>query len=322
MSGSGDLGSSLSFMGKLVEAQNDPFKRSVEYGVGAVVVGHQCLMFGGYSGGGSKHRIYLYDRKKVEWTTVQPKNMHNRFGSIRMTFILDDILYACTWYQDANLHVFMALDLVAMEEWVPAGKDACPRTGFGTVGSFVEARNEGVLFGGESCSTDVYVYNVERSSWYSPKVSGAPPAPRRNHAACSFGHKLFILGGRLLEGRNSLGLDLHVLTMQGERFVWSSPVVAGQTPRERFLFTAAAARGRIFVYGGFAGPMNFDVYSIKKNCWYLGSQSANEIEARIRFTNEYKKGNANNAMVVADGKLIVLGGNSLPAKTPLEIEPC
>ena len=325
MGGGSDLGTSFSFRGKLVNASNDPFQSGVEYGAGAVLVGHKYLMFGGYNRSVGKHRVYIFDRVTNEWSTVLPQNVHNRFGSIRMTFIEGDVLYACTWYGRNRKHVFMALDMLSMEEWVPAGVNVCPNTGFGTSGSYIEARNEGVLFGGEKCGTEIFVYSVERSSWYSPKVTGTPPAPRRDHATCSIGLQMFVLGGRQVGGRNFGSLDLHVLSMEGARFLWSTPVSSGQAPRARNLFPALCVSGRIFVYGGYGVydvARCFEVYSLKENRWYNGtSDVTTEQEGIVHFMSDLEEVNANCTALVADDKLIVLGGNRLQPKTPLEITP-
>ena len=322
MEGSRGLGTSFSFYGKVIRTKNNPFENGAEYGVGTMLVGHKCLMFGGYNRSRDKHWVYVYDRVKKEWLVTMPANVHNWFGSIRMTFIVDDVLYACSWYQRHKRHVFMALNLVSMEEWVPVGKGLCPITGFGTRGSYIEARNEGVLFGGESRGTGVFVYNMERSSWYSPTVSGTPPTPRRNHATCSVGLKMFILGGEKFGASDNGTLDLHVLSMEGTRFVWSTPVTTGHASRTRRLFPATCASGRIFIFGGYGANTPFIVYSIKENHWYHGgSDMTSEEEGSIYYASELVEVNANGAMLVIHDKLLVFGGNALSPNTPVEITP-
>ena len=312
-----DLGTSLCFKGTLVKTANSPERTSVSRGVGVVALGHECLMFGGFTGDGEKHRVHRYDRLKKEWKSVLPRNQHKRFGSIRMTFVVDDILYAYVWYGNAYKHGFLALDLIHMEEWVAAGKGTLMQAGFGASGCYVALRNEGVLFGGPQ--SNVVVFNVERSSWYSPEMSGKPPSRRQHCATCCVGLRLFAIGG---QGRLLDSLDLHILTMQGTRFSWSTPVTTGFTPPKRSLFTATYASGRVFVYGGSGGYTCFDVYSIKQNRWYNGSSAGADVEnGLIHFTSELDEGNAVHAAVVVDGKLFIFGGSSGMDKTPLEIAP-
>ena len=327
MRGDGDLGTSFSFKGQLLKVDGNPFTNEFQYGVGAVLVGCKCLMFGGYSGGGSKHRIYIYDRVQKAWTTTLPKNERNgRFGSIRLIFIVDDVLYALTWNDTIKGHDFMALDLVSMGEWVSVGTTECPNTGFGTNGSYIEKRKEGIVFGGESRRTDIFVYNVDRSSWYSPKVSGKPPVARRNHAACSTGQEMYVLGGERFRAGNypiASSLDLHVLTMRGSRFTWSTPVTSGPDMQGRYLFPAVCASGRIFAYGGMSGHKCFSIYSIKQRRWYrASSDEADEQKGGVHLTTDLPAGNGNSALLVVDNKLLVLGGNRLKARTPMEISPC
>ena len=319
----------LSFMGKLVKTSNNPFRRDSEYGIGAVLLGHRCLVFGGFNGAGPKYCIYMYNIMKRKWTMTQPTNRYNQFGSIRLSFIVDDVLYGYSWYNASQRHIFMAINLISMDAWVPAGRDACAETGFGSSGQYIEARNEAVLFGGKKASTDIFVYDVARSSWYSPSVSGEPPSPRYNHGTCCTGLRMFILGGQDLprlgngQGR-AMQLDLHVLTMEGTRFVWSTPGIKSRAPPRRYLFAATCVPGRIFVYGGYGGLTRFDIYSIKQKRWYYYngiSGEADEEKGTVYFRSELLEDNANNAAVVCQGKLLIIGGTRLKASTPLEIIP-
>ena len=319
MGGVNNLGTSMSFKGTLVKTKIDLGKASVSRGVGVVALGHECLMFGGFTGDGERHRVHRYDRLKRKWKSVLPRNREKSFGSIRMTFVVDDILYAYVWYGNAYKHGFLALDLILMEEWVAVGKGSLMQAGFGASGCYVALRNEGVLFGGPQ--SNVVVYNVERSSWYSPEVSGTLPSPRKHCATCCVGQRMFIVGGHIPEGNDNV-LDLHILTMYGTRFSWSTPVTTGAIPPKRSMFTATYASGRVFVYGGSGGYKRFDVYSIKQNRWYNGSSAEADAERGIvHFTSQLFGGNAVHAAVVVDGKLLIFGGSFGLAKIPLEIAP-
>ena len=315
------LGTSLSFRGKLITPSNNPFYIERDWGMGAVLVGHECIVFGGHRGGETKHRVYKYDIVKNKWLAVLPNNESDSFGSVRATFIVDDLLYAFVWLNRYQNYAFMSLDLISMEEWVHAGKGPCVQPGFGTAGSYVEARNELVLYGGED-DTDISVYSLRRSSWHSPEASGNPPPTRYNHSTCCTGRNMFVIGGVTSGQQDSVLLDLYVLSMHRERFSWSTPVTSGGSPTKRHTFTATYAFGRIFVYGGFDGLTCFDVYSVKQNRWYIGtSRMTNNEEGKVHFTSELPEGNAFHAAVISSSKLLVFGGSTLSSKTPLEIAP-
>ena len=323
MGGGKNLATSLTFEGRLVNTSNNPFTGAFEYGIGVVLVGHECLMFGGFNGGG-KHRVYKFDIAKKKWSQFLPENRVDDFGSIAMTFVVDDRLYAYVWCRRIMQYMFVSLDLVLTEAWVRVGQNSCPQVGHGPSGAFVEATGEGVLFGGEKKNTDVFVYNVERSSWYPPKVSGTPPGPRKHHCTCCAGRRLFIVGGQLLplDEAHSNELSLHVLTIQGSRFAWSTPATIGRVPKKRYLFSATYFAGRIFVYGGNWGYRRFDIFSIRQSRWFNGVSSfADEEQGEVQFTSELEGGNAVHAAVVVNDKIFVFGGTKLVSKSPLEIAP-
>ena len=309
-----DLETSMSFKASLVASSNSPFHH-MEYGMRVVMLGHTCLMFGGFSREGTGHRISKFDRVKKRWTGVTPKNRHCSFGSIRLGFIVDDLLYAYTWDNNVRNHCFMAVNVILMEEWIPAGKDTCPQTGFGTSGSYVEARNEAILFGGKKLSTEIFVYNVARASWYSPEVSGTPPKARYNHGTCCTGQKMFIVGGL-----GPVRLDLHILDMRGNRFSWSTPVTNGYVPPRRTLFAVACNSHRIFIHGGYHARERFDMYSITENRWYKCLEGESSGKGFISVQG-YHLENTDHCMVVADKKLLIFGGYDLVAATPLQIDP-
>ena len=316
------LETSFSFKGKLLVTSNVQFNSEREYGVGAVLVGNECLVFGGYSGGGMKHRIHKYNHVKKEWKSTLPENEYNRFGSVRLAFIVDDTLYAYVWHGAGNAHVFMSINLISMDEWVPTGRANCPQLGFGISGSFIESRNEAIMFGGKNQNPVVFVYNVHRSAWYSPKVSGRPPVSRESHATCSIGQRMFVIGGRLVRVRLDAGLDLHILTMSGKRFSWSTPLTTGRRPKGRFNLSATCVPGRIIMYGGYPGDVTrLIIYSTTEHRWYRGRESSapNEKEGIIHFTSELNNGNSHHAAARVGDKLLVFGGFRMSSANVLEI---
>ena len=318
-----NMSTALSFKGELAKTGTNPFRNDKQYGIGAVLVGHRCLVFGGYSQNHSS--VGIYDVVERSWKRHAMKNMRQLYGRVRMTFIVDDVLYVYSWSRDDKKCVFLMLDLVSMEDWVCGGKNPCAQMGFGTSGSYVESRNEGVLFSGKRRNfTDVWVYNVENGTWYCPQTSGTPPRARYNHTTCSEGKTMFVLGGQTtLPGNHVIRpFDLHMLTMDGKRFAWSTPEVNGYVPPERFLFAATCQARRVFVFGGYRGYSSFDIYSVEHGSWMKGS-SNNEYEPYevLQFTSGWKRGTSDHAMVLMPQELIVFGGFQLSITTPLHITP-
>ena len=320
--GSASMSAALSFRGERAETNASPFRNSRQYGIGAVLVGHRCLVFGGYSQ--NHDRIGTYDVVKRSWTPHFVQNVKRLYGRVRMTFIVDDVLYVYLWRRNSRSCIFLKLDVVSMEELVPAGKSPCQQMGFGTSGSYIESRNEGVLFGGKQGRTDVCVYSIEKASWYRPKTNGAGPSARFNHTTCSQGRNMFVLGGQKVGQHDVIRpFEIHILTMDRRRFTWSTPHAQGYVPPERYLFAAACTAGRVFVFGGYLGDSSFDIFSLEHNSWRKGYYKKNESGRHegFQFRCPWTHGTSDHAMVLTPLGLLVVGGFQLPIATPLHITP-
>ena len=312
------MDSALAFEGIQSKRRIGPFNK--HYGIGAVLVGHRCVVFGGYHS--LRQEFWVYDIAKRSWKQYAPINHDKLYGRVRMAFMVDDVLYVYLWSPIRKRYSFLTLDLVCMEEWIVERESSHMRMRFGTSGSYVECRNEGVLFGGEINSTEVLVYNVERASWYCPKTTGSPPSPRFNHTTCSYGRHMFVLGGIRISSRPATGLELYSLDMDGTRFTWSTPKVGGYLPQGRYLFSAACISERIFVFGGYSGHTSFDIYSFEHKCWRKGyyEEASGKVEG-FRFKCDWIIGTSDHAMVLTPQNLVVFGGFQLPIGTPLHITP-
>lgn len=320
-----DLDTCISLRAKLRLPKSNPYSVSRNYGLGAVAVGHKCFVFGGYQSAGLQRPscyVFIYDTVQNDWTAAETANSEVVYGRVKMSFIEEDVLYVYSWHENRRKYFFAQLDLVEPKEWLPVDSTELPLMESGTQGCYVESRREGVVIDTPIHSkkfVEVVVYKLGNKSWYRPLTTGKPPWGRINHALCSFGNRLFVLGGTMLQ-KPTGQLDLHILTMVSTRFSWSSPTFKGYTPRRRYLFQATCTANRLFIYGGFNDCSCFEVYSIPDRRWHkLSGRSGGTSE--IEFASDWTSGTSENAAVQTANKLWVFGGFQLPVKSPLLIEP-
>lgn len=302
---------------------NNPFNVQLHYGIGAVLVGHKCFIFGGYKHLGVRvpaKFVYIYNIVDNLWTCVRPENFNISFGRVKMASVVDDNLVAYTWHERDARYNFSKLNLVDLDTWrLVEGKNS-PNIGNGTSGCYIESRKEVILFGGVNKSTTLHVYSVERKSWYKVDPQGKPPFPRCNHASCSRGNRMFVVGGTVFGPISPL--DIHIVTMRGRNFSWSSPKVSGYIPPSRYLFNVSCSSDRIFVYGGYGGARLFDFYSISENKWYTGKANTNvPPEHRFYFKTDWPQGTEEHAVVQNESSILIFGGFGVHPSTPLLVKP-
>ena len=71
-----------------------------------------------------------------------------------------------------------------------------------------------IVFGGEGADDlgDLWIYDVRTLSWEEARIMDTKPCPRRFHASCTVGNKMYVMGG--CHGKyNCLG-DLYCLDLQ------------------------------------------------------------------------------------------------------------
>lgn len=302
---------------------NNPFEVDKHYGLGLVLCGHKCIVFGGYKAYRTPARfLYIYDTVKNSWKSVMTANHDIAYGRVKMSFIYNDKLIAYIWHEKKGKYNLSAIDLVHYRVWQGLATSNPPNIGSGTAGCYIERRKEAIVLGGKgSLDFNVHVYNLKTGNWYEPRVTGEEPQLRMNHAVCATGSKMFVLGGTILGGktyrRYNPNLDLHILTMLQTSFTWSSPVVQGYAPSNRFLFQATCTENRVFVYGGYNGTESFDVYEVDKNRWRKagGGPESNG----IGYTTNWYSGTSENAAVQTGKELWIFGGFQLEPHTPLRI---
>lgn len=297
------------FKGTRLSPSGNPFSNSKQYGIAAALVGHRCVIVGGYSERLRRgQRVYVYNTKTNRWSSKVPMLHELAFGRAKMIFTLEDKLFAFVWHHDSNCYNFLQLDLVEMEEWRMVHEEKPPLMVFGAAGCLIEQRREALVSVGFSNHTVIHSYNFLRSKWSKPRTGGKRPPYRENHATCSVDMQVFILGGAF----QTNFLDVHILDVSVVPYTWSSPLLRpGYRPTARYLFQAVGTRKRIVVYGGYGGQKRFDVYSIPEKRWLQN----------IRFDTDWLGGTSENAVAFTEQKMWVFGGFQLDARTPLLITP-
>ena len=314
------LSTCSAFKGRVIETNRAVIDGTWQYGNGAVVVGHRCIVFSGYASYEvATQAVFVFDTKRLEWNEAKVKTETVAYGRVKMQFVQSDVLYA---YIGSNNFTLLALDLpldlLDINEWRHVNPGNAPDPGFGTAGCFVERRNEGFVWGGgDRVRADPWMFSVKTKRWYSPRTIGRAPEERHNHSICSTGNQVFIIGGT---GRRINSLDLHVLSLEIAPFQWSSASIPEYSPPRRYLFQATCTESRIFVYGGYQGESCFDVFSIKARRWYKGVEGLAS-EGQVKFDTNWNSGTSENAAVLTSGSLWIFGGFQLVANTPLRITP-
>ena len=302
-----DLTTCSSFKARRLKPDQNPFRESFLCGIGAVLVGNKCFVFGGNSE--EPTLIYIYDSQKNSWTSKHVSRDTVTYGQVKMSFTVDDTLFAYVRQYIDRVYYLVNLDLVNPDSWDVVQAQATPNLTFGVSDCYVERRGEAVVttpYVGLTPTT-VVVYRVNGKSWYSPRVKGKNPMLAADHSSCASGLTVFVMG----ENRYVDRLNLHVLDVTALPFVWSTPETGCYFPKKRYLFGTSCTVNRIFVYGGFNGKTSFDVYSISDQRWL----------ENLEFDTDWESGTADNAVVQTAEKIIVFAGLRLPARTPLEITP-
>ena len=312
-----DLSTCSSFRCTCLEANPQVHHSGLQYGGGAALVGHLCIFFSGYGNyNTATEAVFIFDTKKILWKKVRIKRQQSCFGKMKVQFLANDILYALNWQGPAAC-VLLTLDLIHMDHWTVIDTKDVPMISSGSGACFVERRNEVILWGGRIGPFKPVVYELKRNAWTFPTTTGKMPPNRQNHALCSTGTFVFIVGGRSALNTH---LDLHMLNVEAKPFVWSTPTIEGYVPKPGYQFQAVCTDQRIFVYGGATRASEFDVFCIKTQRWYERVDTEPK-EGQFRFYPDWKIGNYEYAAVNSSEKIWIFGGNKVPVQYPLEIVP-
>ncbi|CAE8606580.1 unnamed protein product, partial [Polarella glacialis] len=94
--------------------------------------------------------------------------------------------------------------------------------------------------------TGLHILDMERRVWQEQTYSGAPPRQAFYHSACLLDDQTLLIVGGGREQQDSVPLYLLDL----EFWTWTRPSVAGPQPLPRIGHAAAAAGGRVYLFGG------------------------------------------------------------------------
>jgi len=98
----------------------------------------------------------------------------------------------------------------------------------------------GKLIGGETA--DLWVFDIENSSWSRPNQSGPTPPPRSYHASSVYGNRLLIFGGK----QN----DASLYVLNTDNMEWSRPETSGNGPDARNETSIIVHQKKLLVFGG------------------------------------------------------------------------
>ena len=298
------------------------------YGMGVVLVGKKCYMFGGYRGRRGNMAadfVHEYDVILNVWQSTRVYNADIAFGRVKMAFVYDDKILAYNWHEQERHYNFAALDLIQMDEWRLVSGKAAPNLIQGAAGCYVDSRREGFVCGlGSSnavITVEVWLYMTQWGTWRKPKTKGMRPSPRINHAVCSRDNVVYIVGGSLVD-RLVNRLDIHLMTMIADQFTWSTPDVAGYAPPTRYLFQIVCTGKRVFVYGGYGEQgveRQLDIFHVDKSRWSCAGPR--DARGSVQLVAGEGGGTKEHAMLERHGSIWIFGGTGLEARTPLVIRP-
>lgn len=314
-----DLDKCTSLRCQLIRPKTNPFKVGQHCGFGAVQLGHLCLLFGGYKTFEKPARfVFIYNTLKNSWQKVETSTHDLVHGRVAAAFLLDDNLLVYVRSRQTKRYNLVSINTVLLREWRNVYQLSQPHPGYGAAGCFVEERKEAVVLGGSNNPEfEVHIFSFAKSLWYCPHVRGEPPSARWEHAICSNGFRVFVFGGIQATQDPAELLDLHILTIRGVSFSWSSPCIAGYVPPNRSFTRATCGPNRVFVFGGYKELDKLDVYEIDKSVWREagGKRKTNGIPYNTQWTS----GTADHGAVQSMKELWIFGGVNLPPYSPLKI---
>ena len=283
------LDSCTSFKGEIIVPKFNPFLTALiadtcyHPGLGAVLIGHKCFVFGGSHSGyhvPPARYLYIFDTQKNVWTYGQVQNMAAVFGENQMAFVKDDKVVAYTRLDPGYSYGLATLDAPIADEWLLVDAKNAPNLRKGAAGCFVERRNEAMVFGlprnVAAWYLSVHVFSFLTSEWYRAEAIGSPPSARESHAVCCEGTQVFVVGGRNIRGPHVAFLDLYILATARKRLEWSSPKIDGYVPRCRQNFQVTSSHNRLFIFGGEMYSPGFDIFLIREKQWKQLNENARE----------------------------------------------
>ena len=265
--------------------------------------------------------LYTFDTRSKRWDVLALSGGAHTFGIVKSAFLMDDLLFAYTWNEKKQAHVFAQLDLIHLQEWkLMSGaqpncidREACA--------CIVESRKEMMVLASKAGKTLLMMYSLDAQTCSEQNSRGKPPTPHGLHAACATTRSVFVL--ERVRGISPIwsSAKLYVLNIESRRFTWSLPdipLVQHQLSL-RSRFQLCCSETHLFIYGA---DKHFDVYSIKDERWLKGVRQPDRNRSdEVHFVDRFGEGILGHTTILTNGSLLVFGGSNRPIFKPLEIRP-
>ena len=298
------LSTCLSFNCRKLEPAGNAYEGKSCKGLGVVLVGHKCIVLGGDTTP-FQSKTYIFDTVKRSWRSCAPLNSDSVMGYVKMSYVLNDMLFAYVWNHKDFEYTFVKLDLLQMEAWTAVPDQNRPKKTFRAVGCFVENHKEAVITWVTSQQVRIACYPEVGRTWRVPTVRGVVPKFKSKHGMCADGHNVFVLGKKEIHGE----LMMFTLNLAESRARWSEVRAKGTAPGLAY-FSLHCLEDRIIVYGGEGSVCGIDVFSLGERRWLSG----------VSLGGEWRETNREHASVLLYNKILVFGGRNTVRK-PEEITP-
>jgi len=228
----------------------------------AVLYGHQIIIFGGHYHKGAGKFQYLNDMhilnlESLKWRCKKPSGdiPKPRYGHTATIF--GNSMYVFGGRGKKGV-VYRDIDRLNLKTWnwsKMSSTNMMPPARFGHSSTLVGDKI--VIFGGydgNKTYNDLWVFNIEKTTWIQPKMSGRSPQPRHGHT-CVLGEEggLVVFGGYQIEdGKRPVYLD-DVRELNLQEMEWRRLSPSGILPVGRFGQTAAVHGNQMVVFGGYTG---------------------------------------------------------------------
>ncbi|OQR88806.1 hypothetical protein THRCLA_10088 [Thraustotheca clavata] len=171
----------------------------------------------------------------------------------------------------------------------------------------------GHYFGGEGgfvYLNEVWVLDLETSTWSQIKCEGKSPAPRYNHSATLVGSKMFIFGGKGDKGK--VFRDMHYLDL--ENWHWFVVNWTTESPSERFGHADLAVGTKLVISGGWDGQSK-----TFKDLWVFDTETFAWIKPKVGG-NPPTARHGHKMCLLDNGHIVLYGGQVVKTHPEVSVE--
>eukprot|EP00922_Rhytidocystis_sp_ex-Travisia-forbesii_P021443 GHVS01031400.1.p1 GENE.GHVS01031400.1~~GHVS01031400.1.p1 ORF type:complete len:874 (+),score=128.88 GHVS01031400.1:24-2624(+) len=231
---------------------------------GAVAVAEGVMyLFGGYTkkDGEYFNDIWSFDVEMAQWSRLEPSgNGPSRRTDHTMVCFGEHCLYVFGGFDGKrSFRDLTELNLRGAGTWREvSGQNEPSRTRFGH--SAVTHDNSMYVFGGwdgQDTLQELYEYTFPSSVWNKVAERGTAPSGRYRHSAVVMRDRMWVFGG--VDRAQKRFADLFMFDMTGGRF-WSQVETQGTAPSPRTFHKAGAHGNSMYIFGGFDGQRQNDLY--------------------------------------------------------------